>query len=137
MPLHHALGRFNVHVTDRVVGTLLLRLPGYGRLVHVGRRSGRVRRTPVLLFRRGERAVVALTYGRRTDWLHNILAAGEYRFERDGLELDLADPVVVDDPRHRLVPRPVGWVLTLLGADDAVVLRVRTERSHRRSPIHS
>jgi deazaflavin-dependent oxidoreductase (nitroreductase family) len=56
-------------------------LPGFGVVVHVGRRSKRVYRTPINVFRRGDDYFFALTYGSDVDWLRNILAAGQCELE--------------------------------------------------------
>src|SRR4051812_49595068 len=75
MPLPKRLARFNLHVTNRVLGPFARRLPGFAVVAHVGRRSGRVRHTPVNLFRDGDRYVIALTYGADSQWVRNVLAA--------------------------------------------------------------
>jgi deazaflavin-dependent oxidoreductase (nitroreductase family) len=43
---------------------------------HVGRTSGREYETPVTAIATDEGFVIALPYGRRTDWLRNVLASG-------------------------------------------------------------
>ena len=127
MPLPLALGRFNVRVTNRILWPIAGWVPGFGRVVHVGRRSGRTYRTPMLLFRVGDRAVFALTYGPGAQWVRNVLAAGSCRFEMRGAVLDLDHVELVHDPSRRLVPRPVRWALAVLRADDFLVTRVAGE----------
>ncbi len=46
---------------------------------HVGRRSGRSYETPVVVAAQGERFLIALPYGERTDWAKNVLASGAAR----------------------------------------------------------
>jgi hypothetical protein len=41
---------FNLAVTNRITSRFAARLPGFGILAHVGRKSGRVYRTPVNVF---------------------------------------------------------------------------------------
>ncbi len=64
--------------TKRVVNPLTRRfadrLPWFGLLTHVGRRSGTTYHTPLNVFRRGEGYVFALTYGPDVDWVRNIIA---------------------------------------------------------------
>jgi hypothetical protein len=55
---------FNLAVTNRITSRFAARLPGFGILTHVGRKSGRVYRTPVNVFRVPEGFLIALTYGR-------------------------------------------------------------------------
>jgi len=45
------LEKFNIAVTNRITGLFAGWLPGFGILTHVGRRSGKVYRTPVNVFR--------------------------------------------------------------------------------------
>lgn len=124
MPLPRALGRFNVRVTNRILGPIVVWIPGFGRVVHVGRRSGRVYRTPVLLFRDGDRAVFALTYGPDTEWVRNVLAAEECSFETRRGTIRLTAPRRVHDPSRRLVPWFVRLPLRLLRASDFLVVDV-------------
>jgi deazaflavin-dependent oxidoreductase (nitroreductase family) len=127
VPLPRALGRFNVRVTNRLLWPIVQFLPSFGRVVHVGRRSGRVYRTPVNLFRRGEYAVLAMTYGTQTDWLRNVLTAGRFAFESRGGTLRLVQPQVIHDPSQRLVPWLVRIPLRLTGVADFLVVRVEAE----------
>jgi hypothetical protein len=63
MPAPRWLARFNLQVTNRLLGPLARHMPGMGVVVHVGRKAHRQYRTPVLVFRRGDRLIIALTYG--------------------------------------------------------------------------
>lgn len=125
MPLPRALGRFNRHVTNRILGPVVARLPWFGILEHVGRRSGRPYRTPVMLFGSGGRRVIAMTYGPRTDWARNVEAAGGATVIQRGRAVVLTDPRIVHDPTRRLVPRPIRVALRVLGAADFLELTVR------------
>ena len=98
MPLPKTLARFNLVVTNRIAGPAARRFPAMAVVTHVGRRSGTVRRTPVNLFRAGDRYVVALTYGPDSQWVQNVLAAGGCEVETRGRRLRLAEPEVVHDP---------------------------------------
>src|SRR6516162_3959113 len=71
--------RFNRAVSNKVVVHLAGRLPGMGIVVHVGRRTHTVYRTPVLVFRTKDGFRIALTYGRDSDWVKNALAHGAVR----------------------------------------------------------
>src|SRR6266704_4195225 len=72
---------FNLAVTNRITSRFAARLPGFGILAHVGRKSGRVYRTPVNVFRAPEGLLIALTYGRVSEWVKNVLAAGGCQLE--------------------------------------------------------
>jgi deazaflavin-dependent oxidoreductase (nitroreductase family) len=123
MPLPKRLARFNLHVTNRVLGPVARRLPGFAVVSHVGRRSGRVRQTPVNLFRAGDRYVIALTYGADSQWVRNVLAAGAVDIETRGRRLRLVAPEVVHDAQRSLVPTPVRPVLGLARVSDFMLLR--------------
>jgi deazaflavin-dependent oxidoreductase (nitroreductase family) len=125
MPLPKRLARFNLTVTNRVTGPFARWLPGFGVLEHVGRRSGRTFRTPVNLFHHGDEYVVALTYGADSQWVRNVLAAGEVDVQTRGGRIHLVEPRVVHDPRRTRVPGPVRAALGLLDVDDFVVLTRR------------
>jgi hypothetical protein len=72
---------FNLAVTNRITSRFANRLPGFGILTHVGRKSGRVYRTPVNVFRVPDGFLIALTYGRDSEWVQNVLAAGNCQLE--------------------------------------------------------
>src|ERR1700688_4283460 len=67
---------FNLAVTNKITGRFAARLPGFGILTHVGRKSGRFHRTPVNVFRAPEGFFIALTYGRNSEWVKNVVGAG-------------------------------------------------------------
>jgi deazaflavin-dependent oxidoreductase (nitroreductase family) len=120
------LARFNRRVTNRVARPFVGHLPGYGVIVHVGRRTGRVYRTPINLFRRPGGFVVALTYGERTEWARNVVAAGGCVVETRGRTHRLTDPRIVTDPARSLVPPLVRFGLRILRADQFLVLEEPT-----------
>src|ERR1700733_7016775 len=86
---------FNLAVTNRITSRFADRLPGFGILTHVGRKSGRVYRTPVNVFRAPEGFLIALTYGRESEWVKNVVAAGDCRLETQGVRYRLLEPTVV------------------------------------------
>lgn len=124
MPLPKTLARFNVRVTNPILGRLVIRLPWFAIVTHVGRRSGRRYETPLMLFRRDGEVVIAMTYGPDTEWAKNILAAGGCDARTRHGPIRLVDPRRARDPGHRLFPRPIGLALRLLRADDVLLLRV-------------
>ena len=118
MPLPKRLARFNLKVTNRITGPFAARLPGFAIVHHVGRRSGTARSTPVNMFRNGDEYVIALTYGRDSQWVKNVLAAGEFDVVTRGRRLTLTDPRIVQN-----VPTPVRPILRALDVDDYGVAR--------------
>jgi deazaflavin-dependent oxidoreductase (nitroreductase family) len=99
-------------------------LPGFGVVEHTGRTSGRHYRTPVNVFRRASGFVIALTYGRESDWVENVLAAGGCGLVIRGRRHRLVDPEVFRDESRKSVPaiitRPV---LRAIGVADFMNLR--------------
>lgn len=96
MVLSRGLARFNRVVTNRVQGMWAPWLPPWAVIVHKGRKSGRVYRTPVLAARAGERLGVVLFYGEDADWVRNVLAAGTADVVRAGKTWRLSEVRVVD-----------------------------------------
>ena len=113
---------FNLAVTNRITSRFAARLPSFGILTHVGRKSGRVYRPPVNVFRVPEGFLIALTYGRDSEWVRNVLAAGGCELETQGVRYRLSAPTIVHDPTQRRFPLPVRIVLWLIGANDFMQL---------------
>ena len=95
-PLLDRVRAFN----QRYLNPLTLGIAGrrgdyYHALRHVGRRSGRVYLTPLEAFPVGDAFVIPLTYGMRSDWARNMLAAGGAVLLREGEALAVTRPRVV------------------------------------------
>lgn len=123
MVLPRRVANLNRTVTNRVADPLAAHLPGFGVVVHRGRRSGRTYRTPVNVFTVTDGYLVALTYGAESDWVKNVVAAGGCELETRGRREHLGSPDVVHDRRRRLVPPAVRPLLGLLDVSDFLVLR--------------
>jgi deazaflavin-dependent oxidoreductase (nitroreductase family) len=90
---------------------------------HRGRRSGRLYHTPVDAFRVGDGWLIVLTYGARTDWVANVLAAGGCRIKtRQGWRQLSAPRLVRGAEWRRRLPAVVRLVLRLIGADEFLLL---------------
>ena len=124
MPAPRWLARFNLRVTNRILGPLAKHSPGMGIVVHTGRRSRQQYRTPVMIFRRNGRVIIALTYGRESQWVQNVLAAGGCELETQGQMLRLVHPRLFRDPQRSLMPRPHRLILALLNVSDFLELAV-------------
>ena len=114
---------FNRVVTNRFTRPLAKRLPGFGVVVHLGRKSGRSYSTPVNVFRSRDGYVIALTYGRNAEWAKNVLAAGRCELITGGRRLRLTEPEIVHDETRAHVPRLVRAPLRLLRVADFLRLR--------------
>lgn len=122
MPLSRRVAAFNARVTNHITRPFAGWLPGFAIVTHVGRRSGRTYRTPVNLFRDGERFVVALTYGRDSEWVKNVMSAGGCTLRTRRTTIEVVAPRVYVDDTRRLVPIPARWMLGLLDVVDFLSL---------------
>jgi deazaflavin-dependent oxidoreductase (nitroreductase family) len=122
MPAPRWMAKVNRRVTNRVTGTFAPRLPGFGVVLHEGRRSGRRYRTPVNVFRAPGGYVVALTYGVESDWVRNVVAGGGCELLWRGRRVRCSSPRIVHDETRRGVPPPVRIPLRLLGVADFLLL---------------
>jgi deazaflavin-dependent oxidoreductase (nitroreductase family) len=62
---------------------------------HVGRRSGRTYETPVIAVHHDDSFLIALPYGRRTDWLKNVLGKGSATIVAKGHSYQVDRPEVI------------------------------------------
>ena len=113
---------FNLAVTNRITSRFAARLPGFGILTHVGRKSGKVYRTPVNVFRAPGGFLIALTYGRESEWVKNVVAAGACQLETRRALYQLYAPTIVHDHTRRRFPLVVRTVLGIIGANDFMEL---------------
>jgi deazaflavin-dependent oxidoreductase (nitroreductase family) len=122
MVLPKSLARFNRVVTNRIGTRFSGRAPGFAKVIHRGRKSGREYRTPVMVFHHDGGYVVALTYGPDTDWVRNVAAAGECTLETRGHTVKVTNPRVVHDPERGALPVVVRQVTALIGVRDLLYL---------------
>jgi deazaflavin-dependent oxidoreductase (nitroreductase family) len=103
MEIPRTVVRFNRAVNNPIQRKYAWLLPPGAIVVHRGRRSGRVYRTPVVAFRRGGELAVVILYGERSDWVQNALAGGA-EVVRGGRTFTLVDPRVmsIDEARGSL-----------------------------------
>lgn len=122
------LAAFHRVITNPVASRFAMRLPGFAIVTNVGRKSGRVYRTPVNVFRESEGFLIALTYGRDSGWVKNVLAAGACQLETRCVPYQLSAPIIVHDPTRRRFPLLVRIVLRLIGANDFMRLSTSQAR---------
>lgn len=118
MALPRGLAAFNRRVTNHVTGPFARWLPGFGIIVHRGRRSQREYRSPANVFVAGGGYVVALTYGANSDWVKNVLTAGGCDLVTRGRTIHLTAPEIFHDETRRHVPRMVRPILRVMGVAD-------------------
>ena len=125
MPLGRRVAHFNRRVTNHLTRPLAVWLPGFGVVIHTGRSSKRQYRTPVNVFRRKDGYLIALTYGRESEWVKNVQSAGECELVTRGRRQRLTSPRILHDETRRLVPPLVRPVLGLLHVTDFLQLEAR------------
>jgi deazaflavin-dependent oxidoreductase (nitroreductase family) len=113
--------------TKRFINPLTLpvagHLPGLAIVIHRGRKTGRIHRAPMNVFRRDGDYVFALTYGSNVDWVRNVLVAGGVQLQVRGKTVELTDPELITDPTRHLMPLPVRFVLGLMRVDEFLRMR--------------
>jgi deazaflavin-dependent oxidoreductase (nitroreductase family) len=118
-----------VRRSGRAVKPLVLRRAGSAEsptsvVEHVGRTSGRRYETPVVATEIDGGYAIALPYGPNTDWLKNVVAAGETTLRRGGTVYHLREPRIVGidvvDDRFAAKERRLH---RQFGVRDALVLR--------------
>ena len=124
MPAPRWLARFNLYVTNRILGPLARRLPGMGVVVHVGRKTHRPYRTPVMIFRHGDQVIIALTYGRESQWVQNVIANNGCELQNQGRMLRLTNPHLYRDEQRKTMPALVRTILGVLNVSDFLELTV-------------
>lgn len=88
------LDRIQIKYFNPVIKPLAGHLPGLSSLKHRGRKSGRTYETVVTAYRKGNELAIVLGHG-ETDWVKNVMAAGE------------ADVALFRDEVHIVNPRIV------------------------------
>jgi deazaflavin-dependent oxidoreductase (nitroreductase family) len=130
MPLPRALARLNRVGLNRIVRHVAPYVPGLGVVVHTGRRSGRVYRTPVNVFAKDGVYTFALTYGPDSDWVRNVLAAGGCTLRTRRRDVQLTNARLVHDETRAAIRFPERLFLRLFGVAEFLVLD-RAEQVNR------
>ena len=118
MPIPSRVARWNKVGLNRITRHVAPWMPGFGLVVHRGRRSGREYQTPVNVFPADDGFIIALTYGADTDWVKNVQAAGGCELRTRGRVLRVGSPRVYhDETRHGIRPLE-REMLRLLGVAD-------------------
>ena len=94
-----------------------------GILRHVGRTSGTAYETPLGIERTDDGFVIAIVYGKRTQWVKNVLAAGSAEVVVDGETYPVERPEVVPWSKVSGYFKPSDQRMTgLLGVTEALRL---------------
>src|SRR6185295_4094221 len=105
MHLPRFLRRMNRVFTNPLLGTFAWLVPPFAIVHHVGRKSGRRYRSPVVAFLTTKGFIIPMTYGRDVDWARNLTAAHSGELERAGRRIRVHNPRVVGgDVAYRHLP---------------------------------
>ena len=116
------LAKFNIAVTNRITVLFGGWLPGFGILTHVGRKSGKVYKTSLNVFRAPNGFIISLTYSSQCEWVKNVLAAGGCELKTRGKKYLLSSPKVVRDPTRWRFTIPVRLAQRIVGVDEYMKL---------------
>lgn len=107
------LENFQIKYINPVAVPIARFMPGITVIKHRGRKSGRQFETAVSAYRKGDTVAIMLAHG-KTNWVKNILAAGEADIRLGRRDLHLVNP--------RIVPA---------GTDDATLPRMARAAARR------
>lgn len=94
------------HINKRTFNKLTLRRNVSPVLIHTGRSSGRTYHTPLDAIPVEGGYIFFVIYGRRSDWVRNVLAAGRAQVQIEGETIDLAFPrLIPKEEAGPLLPR--------------------------------
>jgi hypothetical protein len=83
----------------------------------------------VNVFRAPEGFLIALTYGRESEWVRNVVAAGACQIVTRGELYQLSAPTIVHDPTRQRFPLFVRMILRIIGASDFMHLSAVRRRA--------
>jgi deazaflavin-dependent oxidoreductase (nitroreductase family) len=123
MPIPRIVRQWNKAGLNRVTRHIAPWMPGFGVVIHRGRRSGRLYQTPVSVFATEDGYLFALTYGPDTDWVKNVLAAGGCELRTHGRAVKLGSPCLYHDESRRDIRTLERQVLRIIGVADFLSLK--------------
>jgi deazaflavin-dependent oxidoreductase (nitroreductase family) len=109
-----------------------------GVVRHVGRKSGRAYATPVGIVPIYAGFVIALPYGRRPDWLRNVLAAGTATLVHEGRTSQVGRPEITSSADlEELFPATDRRLMRLLRTNECLRLWTTEHGADLRDPGES
>jgi deazaflavin-dependent oxidoreductase (nitroreductase family) len=129
--------RVNRVLTNPLMGTFAWLVPPLAVVHHVGRKSGKRYRTPVVAFPSAEGFTIPMTYGRDVDWGRNLIASRGGEVQQMGRHFAVRNPRIVDfEKAASHLPAAVRPALRLASFPGYVLLdtgeRARRSKASRR-----
>jgi len=134
MHLPYFMRRVNRVFTNPLMGTFAWLVPPLAVVHHVGRKSGKPYRSPVVAFPTAKGFVIPMTYGRDVDWARNLVAAHGGEVERLGRRVAVRNPRIVGgDAASAQLPALVRPALRLADFPGYVLVDRASEASRPRA----
>ena len=116
----HVLNKLLIHISGKDLGMFAI-------LTHTGRKSGKLYHIPIIVVPVPDGFVIALTYGRKTDWYENVKANGSCSLQWKRQAYALTNPELIDN-KLGLQAFPVLFrgVLRLMGVQYYLHLSMKT-----------
>lgn len=111
MRMPRAVATFNRRFTNPAARSIVPWLPNLGTLEHVGRKSGKTYRTPLLIFKTEDGFVVLIGYGPESDWVKNVFAGGPTVLRKKGKVVALGEPRLAAKADAAQLISPASWLL--------------------------
>jgi deazaflavin-dependent oxidoreductase (nitroreductase family) len=131
MAIRRWLARVNRRTANHLTAPFARYVPGFGVIVHRGRKTNRVYQTPVMVFAAPDGYTVALIYGTQSQWAKNVIAAGGCDLQTGGRVEQLVAGSVFHDESRAFVPWFPRMFIALLRVADFLSL---TRRPRPRPP---
>ena len=121
----------NKHVTNKIL--ILFAGKKFGHfaiLTHTGRKTGKVYKTPIIAEPIENGFMIALTYGKKVDWLANVLAKGSCSLYWKEKEYTLSRPEIVGpEIGLKAFPLKLSKMLRKAGVEYFLKLSILQERN--------
>lgn len=120
------MARFNRRFTNPAALRVGGRLPVLGVLTHVGRKTGKRYRTPLLVFNTGDGFAILVGYGMQTNWIRNVLASGEATIHKHGRTFVVGHPTLTAKREVASdIAWPSRWLYRVFPYNEAVLVLTR------------
>jgi deazaflavin-dependent oxidoreductase (nitroreductase family) len=128
MAIRRWLARVNRRAANHLTAPFARYVPGFGVIIHRGRKTDRVYQTPVMVFAAPDGYTVALIYGAESQWVKNVIAARGCDLQTRGRLEHLAVDMVFHDESRALIPWLPRTFIALLRVADFLRLTRRPPR---------
>jgi deazaflavin-dependent oxidoreductase (nitroreductase family) len=113
-------------LNKRLINKVLIHISGkrfghFAILTHTGRKSGQTYRIPIIVEPAPGGFVIALTYGKKVDWLKNVQAKGKCELRWKNQDISLVNPQFIgQDQGLRAFPAIMRGGIKRMGVKDFV-----------------